>query len=94
MIRMEIIANQSVQEEIVESIETMIPDFYYTIVPLVHGRGEQGRRLESTTWPETNFMMIAYIEDKVQSVIKKSVSEIKSKFGDEGIKLFFIKAIS
>lgn len=92
MIRTEIIANQSVQDDIVEILESSINGFYYTIIPLAHGRGKQGRRLETNTWPEANFVLIAYVDNRIVQVIKKSIGEVKKKFHDEGIKLFFMKA--
>lgn len=53
MTRCEIIANQSVQEEITLLLEEKIPDILYTTVPLVTGRGKNSYKLGSTTWPET-----------------------------------------
>ena len=41
MTRCEIIANQSVQEEIISLLEEHIPDILYTIIPLVTGRGKE-----------------------------------------------------
>ena len=45
MYRVEIIANQSVQDDIIETLEENIPDFLYTLIPLVHGRGKAGYEL-------------------------------------------------
>ena len=40
MYRVEIISNQSVQDDIIELLEQEIPDLQYTILPDVQGRGE------------------------------------------------------
>ena len=90
MIRAEIIANQSVKDEIVENLEKVIPDFLYSVVPLVEGRGKNSRKLGTTTWPETNFILIAYTEDQNESKIRAVISFIKQKFPTEGIKLFVL----
>ncbi|MBR4463243.1 MAG: hypothetical protein IKS40_01355 [Treponema sp.] len=92
MYRAEIIANQSVQDDIIEVLEEYIPDILYTIVPLVHGRGGNDRKLGSTTWPETNFVLFTYVQDKDKSVVDSVLSAIKEKFPDEGIKLFWLRA--
>ncbi|MBR1565714.1 MAG: hypothetical protein IJ649_03020 [Oscillospiraceae bacterium] len=92
MYRAEIIANQSVQDDIVETLEEYIPDILYTIVPLVHGRGGDDRKLGSTTWPETNFAMFSYVEDKYKPVVDAVLKMLKMKFKGEGIKLFWVKA--
>ena len=92
MYRAEIIANQSVQDDIVEALESYIPGVLYTIMPLAHGRGKASYKLGSTTWPETNFVLFAYIDDKDMPTIKKIIAAIKERFSGEGIKLFLVKA--
>ena len=41
MFRAEIIANQSVQEELVEAIESADCPMFYTYIPAVQGKGRQ-----------------------------------------------------
>ena len=94
MYRAEIIANQSVQEDIVEALEEYIPDILYTIIPLVHGLGGNDRKLGSTTWPETNFVLFTYVQDKDRATLDAVLAAIKQKFPDEGIKLFWVQAES
>lgn len=92
MYRAEIIANQSVQDDIIEVLEENVTGILYTIVPLVQGRGKKNRKLGSITWPETNFLIISYIEDDEVPIVKAVVKAVKNKFNGEGIKLFFVKA--
>lgn len=94
MIRCEIIANQSVQEEITVLLEEKVPDIQYTIVPLVTGRGKNSYKLGNSTWPETNFLLISYIDDKYLSMVKAVVSAVKQKFTGEGIELFCVKSLT
>lgn len=92
MIRLEIISNKSVQEEIEKSMECNIENFYWTIIPLSIGRGKENRKLGTTTWPETNFVMISYIEEKDYEIAKKVIEVIKKRFSSEGIKMFAVKS--
>lgn len=92
MYRAEIVANQSVQDDIIEALEDYVPDILYTIVPLVHGRGGADRKLGSTTWPETNFVLFSYVAEKDKPAVDAVLAAIKEKFPDEGIKLFWVKA--
>ncbi|MBO6176174.1 MAG: hypothetical protein J6O39_01340 [Treponema sp.] len=92
MYRAEIIANQSVQDDIIEVLEENIPGILYTTVPLVTGRGKSSYKLGTSTWPETNFLMISYIEDEEKAAVKKIIAAVKEKFPDEGIKVFFVKS--
>lgn len=92
MYRAEIIANQSVQDDIIEALEAYIPDILYTVLPLVHGRGGADRKLGSTTWPESNFALFSYVQEEALPTVKAVIAAIKAKFPDEGIKLFWVKA--
>ena len=92
MIRIEIIANQSVQDELITNIETLLPDMLYTVLPLANGKGKKSYKLGNATWPETNFVLVSYIEDEYKDTVSAIVSAVKNKFPDEGIKLFWIKA--
>jgi hypothetical protein len=92
MYRAEIVANQSVQEDIIELLEQTIPDILYTIIPMVNGRGKKDRKLGTTSWPENNFLLFAYIEDKKIILIKAVIEAVKNRFPNEGIKLFLLKS--
>ena len=92
MYRIEIISNKSVEDDITETLEKHIPDILYTTVPLVYGKGGNDRKLGTTTWPETNFVMVSYIKDNELPVVKAVIKAVKEKFNGEGIKLFVVKA--
>ena len=92
MTRIEIISNKSVEEDITETLENNVPGILYTTIPLAYGRGENDRKLGTSTWPEKNFVMISYVEDDQVEKIKLVVEEIKEKFPEEGIKLFCIRS--
>ena len=90
MIRVEIIANQSVHEEIIKNLEAVIPDLCYSEIPLVYGKGKDSRKLGTTTWPETNFILIAYCPLNYEMDIRTIIEYEKTKFTDEGIKIFVL----
>jgi hypothetical protein len=91
MKRMELVANHSVEDEIIDSLERKIGNFYYTLIPNVHGRGKSAYRMGTATWPEENFMVISYLEDHDAPVVKAAVEDVKRRFPGEGIKLFITK---
>ena len=90
MIRAEIFVNKSVQEVIINNLEAAIPDFFYSVIPLTHGRGKDNRKLGTTIWPETNVTIIAYMENEKEKVLRTVVDYVKEKYPDEGIKLFVL----
>ena len=92
MFRAEIIANQSVEEDLEELLEQSIPGILYTVMPVVHGRGKKSRKLGTTIWPEQNFILFSYIEKDKIPLLRAVVVAIKKQFPDEGVKLFIMKS--
>ncbi len=92
MTRLEIIGNQSLQDEIISLLEEHIPGVLYTIIPVVTGKGKNNYKLGNSTWPETNFVLISYVEDSQVETAKKIIAAVKEKFEGEGLKLFCVKA--
>ena len=90
--RVEIISNQSVQEDITERLEEEIPSIQYTLIPEVQGRGTRTKKSGDTIWPEMNFVLFAYVELEEAKKIKEIVEAVKTRFPNEGISLFFTKA--
>lgn len=88
--RCEIIANQSVEDDIIELLEKTIPDFEYTIDENLYGRGKSSRKLGNSVWPEMNFVLTAYISSDFEASVRDCVNQVKQKFPHEGINLFVI----
>ncbi|MCL2265288.1 MAG: hypothetical protein FWC22_04520 [Treponema sp.] len=90
MIRIEIIANRSVEENILESLVKEEAGKFYTKIPNVYGVGACGPRMGDAVWPEENFALVIWCEDDEARRIKKAITSVKEKFPGEGIKLFGI----
>lgn len=88
MIRTEIYANRSVEEDIFEEIEKRIPGFSYSLVEDVKGRGRSGVRHGTAIWPELNVLYILFGNKHDASLIDEAVREVKKAFPKEGIKVF------
>ena len=90
MKRIEIITNRSVQEDILQGLETHIEDFSYTLIPVVHGKGKDNYRLGTPIWPEENCIIITYLDDDMVPAAEQAVRAVKTKHPGEGIKLFIV----
>ena len=88
--RMEIIANHSVEEDIFEAMQRRGVGRFYTKIPSVQGVGSSNPRLGDPIWPEENFLLIIYCSGGEAERITEAVKEVKSRFGEEGIKLFTV----
>jgi hypothetical protein len=90
MIRIEIIANHSVEENILEAFAREQVGKYYTKIPNIYGVGSAGPRMGDAIWPEENFALVIWCEEEEARGIKQAVESVKEKFPGEGIKLFGI----
>jgi hypothetical protein len=88
MIRLEMIANHSVEENILEAFKDEGAGKYYTKVPSVYGVGSAGPRMGDAIWPEENFVLVIWCEEDEARGIERAILRIKKQFPDEGIKIF------
>jgi hydrophobic/amphiphilic exporter-1 (mainly G- bacteria), HAE1 family len=90
MKRIAIIANHSVQAEVMDALEQRLGEFPYMLIPVISGRGRQGSKLGTVTWPEENFLLLVYTDDASASIIVSEVDAIKKLFTKEGVKCFVV----
>ena len=88
MIRLEIIANHSVEENILEALAKEQVGKYYTKYPNILGVGSAGPRMGDAVWPEENFALVIYCELDEARGIQRAVAKVKQQFPGEGIKMF------
>lgn len=93
MIRAEIIANQSVQDDIQELLEQEIEGIEYTVFQEIKGKGLSSKKIGDTVWPEMNFVLFAYVSEENAKKIKVIVEATKKKFPREGISVFFSQGV-
>ena len=90
MLRLEIIANNAVEEDIMEALEESGSGKFYTRLNNVHGAGYSDPKMGNPVWPEENFILIIYCSEEEGEVVKKAVASVREKFPDEGIRCFCI----
>ncbi|MDR0511615.1 MAG: hypothetical protein LBG93_00730 [Treponema sp.] len=88
MIRVEIIANHSVEENIFEALKYEGVGKCYTKYPSIFGVGTSGPRMGDAVWPEENFALIIWCEEDEARRIDQAIGHVKNRFPNEGIKLF------
>ncbi|MDR0501974.1 MAG: hypothetical protein LBH16_01505 [Treponema sp.] len=90
MIRIEIIANNSVEENVLEALAKEQAGKFYTKISGVHGIGSAGPRMGDAVWPEENFSLVIWCEEEEARSIQRAIAAVKEKFPGEGIKIFGI----
>jgi hypothetical protein len=91
MVRIEVFANRSLEENIMEQLD-FINCHHYSKVPIVYGTGNHDPKQGDAIWPEINFMLIIYCEDEEVDLIKSALKVVKKQFPLEGIRIFVLKA--
>jgi len=91
MFRLEIVANHSVEENIMEAFKKEGVAKYYTKYPTIYGVGTSGPRMGDAIWPEENFALIIWCEEEEARKIIHAVNSVKKDFPKEGIKVFPMK---
>ena len=92
MIRVEIIANHSVEENIIDALASENAGKYYTKYPGVLGVGSADPHMGDAIWPEENFALVIWCEEEEVSAIERAIATVKEQFPGEGIKMFSLSA--
>lgn len=90
--RLDIIANQSVEEDIIDQLVAVGHGEEFTYLHPVYGRGGSGRREGSAIWPETNVMFIVYLEEDQALALAGRIARMKEQFPNEGIRCWLSDA--
>ncbi len=88
IVKIEIIANHSMEMEIVSLFDTLYPELGYTYVPNILGKGKSGFRRGDAVWPESNFYLFSFCSTEEAQTLRKAVEGVKRNFPKEGIKVF------
>lgn len=88
MKRIEIIANRSIQEDMLDAFKKAEIVKHYTLIPIVLGVGNSGPRMGDHIWPEENFSIVIYCDNTEAEKIKNVITDLKAFFTSEGIKIF------
>jgi hypothetical protein len=88
MRRLEVIANQSIQVDLIEGLQAAVPRLQYTLITPVQGSGLRKKKVGDNVWPEVNFILISYMEDECIGPARASLQRLKERFPEEGIAFF------
>lgn len=85
MKRLEIIACEAIQVELIEAIEKVVKDFEYTLMPRIEGKGLRTRKQGTQVWPELNFMLVSYLDDEAIEPASAAIAATAARFPKEGV---------
>ena len=86
--RVEVIANHSIEQDVMDILEIKGMASHFTKIPSVHGRGDADPKRGDHIWPEENFILIIYCDEAQATSIEEAMEEVRESFPDEGIRCF------
>jgi len=92
MIRVDIIANQSIEENVIDELTTLGHGESFSYIHPVYGRGTNGRREGSAVWPETNVMFVVFLDDGTADALAERIRTLRRQFPKEGIRCWVSEA--
>lgn len=88
MTKLEIIANQALESQLIEIMPVNNGKPCYTMLKQVDGAGFSGFCLGNEVWPEENVMFILFLDNDRLELIKQSLSSIRESFPLLGLAAF------
>jgi hypothetical protein len=88
MTKLEIIANQALESELIEIMPKNDGKPCYTMLKQVDGTGFSGYCLGNEVWPEENIMFILFLDDEKLTAIKAKLTGIRERFPLLGLAAF------
>ncbi len=90
MYRVEIMSNQSLEEDIKEAFAQNNVAKAFTMIPNVQGQGNSFPKEGNEIWPEENILFIIYCEKEEFDQLTAVINNIKAKNKQEGVKMFSV----
>ncbi|MCG8480105.1 MAG: hypothetical protein MI724_13485 [Spirochaetales bacterium] len=94
IVRVEVIANRSIQEDFFEALSRRGVGLHHTLISEAQGVGHAGPRRGDHIWPEENFLYIAYVSTDDARIIREETETLRRRFPDEGIRFFATRGIA
>ncbi|MDC7225716.1 MAG: hypothetical protein PQJ61_03005 [Spirochaetales bacterium] len=88
MTKLEIIANQALESQLMEIMPQNNGKPCYTMLKQVDGSGYSGFCLGNDVWPEENVMFILYLDDDRLETLKQKIKGIRERFPRLGLAAF------
>ncbi len=97
MIRVEIIAHEALEKPLIDALVPVPPGTHdpegktgrpFTMVREVAGRGMSGSSFGNDVWPESNIVLILFVDDVDVQGIREKLQGIRSRFPKLGLAVF------
>ena len=97
MIRVEIIAHEALEKPLLDALAPLPPGIHdpegrsgrpYVLIRGTAGRGASGSSFGDDVWPESNIMIILYVEPGDEQSIREELKGIRQRFPGLGLAVF------
>ncbi len=88
MIRLEIIAHEALEEPLMDEFTMGKEGRSFTLFRRAAGRGRSGSAFGDEVWPESNVMMILFLEEHEEALVRARIQNIRRRFPRLGLAAF------
>lgn len=88
MKKLEIIANQALEAQLMEIMPSRNGKPCYTMIPQVDGSGYSGWCMGNDVWPEENILFILFLEEDQLEKMKEEIQTLRARFPLLGLAAF------
>jgi len=92
MKRMELIADRTIENEIINTLRDNINGFYYSLLPQIPGNEKPDYSSKKGIWTNLHFLLISFLEDDEAYKAKIIINDFIQQFPNEKIKLYLMDA--
>lgn len=93
MIRVEIYINFGLESELLDAFKSEKIAEHYSRIGNVLGCGFTEPKMGDSVWPQVNSQFIIYCSEDEAKKIKSIVNDIREKYPNDGISIFFTAAL-
>ncbi len=95
MVRVEVIGNQILLQDFIDTVEARLPKQWYTVLPVLHAKGQKGKANGDAVWMEKNFVCLMFI-NSVEAIaeIERICDSIKAQNTANALTMFTSRVLS
>lgn len=95
MVRVEVIGNQILLQDLVDSIEEKLPNQYYTVWSTLRAKGRKGKANGDDIWMEKNFVCLMFVHGaEAVGEIQRICAAIKTQNTTNALTMFTSRVVS
>jgi hypothetical protein len=83
--RYDVILSSAIEEDFLQGMESRVPNFRYTKLSNVTGRGYSVPKLGDAVWPQLNSVFVLYCDEHEGDAVLAVIEDLRKRYVGEGL---------